>query len=622
MAKAAAGIDNTSARGAATRARAHAAGIRAEFPPPQYWRRWCADAGAPLAAAADAPIVVPVPAPQPQVGADGSVEAPYRVLVVEDDLSQGLFAESVLGGAGMEAAVVSVATEVMASLESFRPDLVLMDLHMPGMDGVELTNLIRGHDVHGHVPIVFLTGDPDPERQFEVLEVGADDFLTKPVRPRHLIAAVQSRVRRARMLARQRDGGARHPVTGLFTRSHMLQLLNSAIPGDGQGAIYMLEVAGIGALRDRYGYAGLEQLLTDAGGRIAQASSGNAVSRLSDSIYLIHAAVLPPEQLPETARILRDALGRHVFPVGEETVRLQAFVGYTTLSHAYGDASSALAAAERALREARGLPASIAGFQPPPQRNHDQAVVESVRQALLENRFELAFQPVVAVAGGDDAQYQTLLRMRGEDGRLHAAAEFLPAADAADLMHEVDRRVLELAVDVLHQRSAMSRPVRLFVSQSARTLARERYADHVVETLAAHGGEGGSLVIDVRQDEALIHTLALKEFCAAMVPAGIQLCLSQYHASREADALLTQLPLGYVRLAALYSNRLDDTTVRDEMRHAIERAHRLGLQVIGPQVEDPQAAATLWMSGVDYIQGNLVQQAAGGLDFDFHHSVL
>ena len=55
---------------------------------------------------------------------------------------------------------------------------------------------------------------------------------------------------------------------------------------------------------------------------------------------------------------------------------------------------------------------------------------------------------------------------------------------------------------------------------------------------------------------------------------------------------------------------------------AIERAHRLGLQVIGQQVEDPQAAATLWISGVDYIQGNLVQHAAGGLDFDFQNSVL
>ena len=54
----------------------------------------------------------------------------------------------------------------------------------------------------------------------------------------------------------------------------------------------------------------------------------------------------------------------------------------------------------------------------------------------------------------------------------------------------------------------------------------------------------------------------------------------------------------------------------------IDRAHRLGLQVIGPQVEDAQGAATLWMSGIDFIQGNLVQPALGELDFDFQHSVL
>lgn len=598
-------------------------GVRAEFPPAGYWRRWCGDAASPVPVCVDAPPQdPPPPAVTPPVAADGSTDAPYRVLVVEDDLSQALFAESVLSGAGMQAAVVSVASEVMASLEAFRPDLVLMDLHIPGMDGVELTNLIRDHQAHGHVPIVFLTGDPDPERQFEALETGADDFLTKPVRPRHLIAAVQSRVRRARMLQRERSGGGRHPVTGLYTRSHMLQRLNSMIPGDGKGALYMVEVAGIGVLRDRYGYTGLEQLLTEAAGRIGEVAAGHAVSRLSDSIYLVHAAGLEAEQLPESARGLRDALGREGFTVNGETVRLRAFVGYTTLAHAYGDASSALAAAERALREARAQPTAVAGYQPPRQRDHDQAVAESVRQALADNRFELAYQPVVAVAGGDEAQFQTLLRMRQDDGSLLSAAEFLPAADAADLMHDIDARVLELAVTVLHQRSEAGMPVRLFVSQAARSLARDGHADHVLGMLAAYGVEGERIVIDVRQDEALIHALALREFCNAMVPAGVQLCLGQYQSGREADALLGQLPLGYVRLAPRYSQKLDDPAVRDEMREAIERAHRLGLSVIGQQVEDPQAAATLWMSGVDFIQGNLVQRAAGGLDYDFDHSVL
>src|SRR5690606_13156784 len=125
-----------------------------------------------------------------------------------------------------------------------------------------------------------------------------------------------------------------------------------------------------------------------------------------------------------------------------------------------------------------------------------------------------------------------------------------------------------------------------------------------------------SLVIDVRQEDAVIHALSLQEFCNAMVPAGVQLCLSQYSPDNEGKALLGELPLGFVRLSARYSRNLDEAPVRDEMRAAIEHAHRLGLQVIGQQVEDPQAAATLWMSGVDFVQGNLVQRVAGGLDFD------
>lgn len=609
-----------------TRARPQAGEVRAEFPPAQFWRRWCEDAGAPITVSSDpddAALEAPV-RPVTARTADGSPDAPYRILIVEDDLSQALFAESVLSGAGMQAAVVSVTSEVMGSLESFQPDLVLMDLHMPGMDGTELTGLIREHPAFAHTPIVFLTGDTDLERQFEVLEIGADDYLAKPVRPRHLVAAVQSRVKRARMLRRQRSGEGRHPVTGLFTRAHMLQRLNAAIPGAAEGALYFVEIESTIALRDRYGYAALEGALTDASRHLHELAGDNPVTRLNDNTFLVHAVDLQVPALEDWARHLRDGLGQHAFAIGDEPLRLRALVGYTSLSHGFSDASSALAAAEHALRQARGTPLGIAAYEAPKEVEAEQAreTVDAVRRAITENAFELAFQPVVAVAGGDDAQYQTLLRMRDEAGALHTAAEVLPAAEGAGLLHEIDHRVLQLAVETLQRQRRDKRPVRLFVSQSPRTLAREGYGDWMVELLAAHDVEDAALVVDVRQEDALIHALSLKEFCTAMVPAGIQLCLSQYQAGDEADALLAQLPLGFVRLAARYSTRLDETDVRDEMRAAIEHAHRLGLQVIGQQVEDPQAAATLWMSGVDYIQGNLVQRAAGELDFDFQHSVL
>ncbi len=609
-----------------------ASGDRAESPPLQYWRRWCEDAGPALAPLDEpatqpregGPRTVPQPLPTPAAVADTPSEMPYRVLVVEDDISQALFAESVLMGAGMEAAVVLATTEVMAAMERFKPELVLMDLHMPGLNGTELTAMIREHATFAHVPVVFLTGDADPERHVQALEGGADDFLSKPVPPRHLIAAVQSRVKRARMLERQRSGEGRHPTTGLHTRPHMLHQLNAVIPGSAEGALYFLEVESLPALRDRLGYAGVEALMTEAGRHIGMLAGNNAVSRLNDNTFVLHATETNGVEPGQWARHLRDGFGRHAFACAGETLRLRAVVGYATLAQGFEDASSALAAAEQALRQARVESSGVANYAPPATRDaaHDRALLDIAREAIAHERLELAFQPVVAVAGGDQAQFQALLRVRDGAGVLHAAADILPAVAGTGLLHQIDQRIAQLAIDVLRRREREGNPVRLFVSQSAHTLAAEGYADWLVESVALAEVAAGALVVDVSLEDGLFQALSLEEFCAAMVPAGIQLCLGQYRMTDDAAALLARLPLGFVRLHADYCSRLEDPAIHDEMRIAIEHAHRRGLQVIGPHVEDPQAAATLWMSGIDFIQGNLVQQVAGGLDFDFQHSVL
>src|SRR4029077_19482593 len=94
-----------------------------------------------------------------QVLSDPKREDAYRVLIVEDDRSQALFAEGILRNAGMDSLVVLEAMDVMPALRQFRPDLVLMDLNMPGANGIELTALIREQDAFLHTPIVFLSGE-------------------------------------------------------------------------------------------------------------------------------------------------------------------------------------------------------------------------------------------------------------------------------------------------------------------------------------------------------------------------------------------------------------------------------------------------------------------------------
>jgi signal transduction histidine kinase len=85
-------------------------------------------------------------------------------------------------------------------LPDFKPDLVLLDLYLPGGNGIEIAQRIREQPAYAFLPIVFLSGEQDIDQRFDAIRVGADDFITKPVKPRHLVTTVESRIKRAREL--------------------------------------------------------------------------------------------------------------------------------------------------------------------------------------------------------------------------------------------------------------------------------------------------------------------------------------------------------------------------------------------------------------------------------------
>lgn len=565
-----------------------------------------------------APAAPPAPAPASAGGQESQTsQTPYRILIVEDDRGQALFAQSVLHGAGMQAEVQMQSDGVLDAIARFQPDLVLMDLHMPGKDGMSLTLLIRQQPEYLHLPIVFLTGDPDPERQFEVLESGADDFLNKPIRPRHLIAAVSNRIQRARQRQAPAPRATVNTETGLPTRTFLLQQLGATLQEGIGGGLFFVEIGSALSLRERYGYAVFEQLMNLAGRRLAEVAAPQPVARLNDNSFLCLATGVDEAGLEAQAERLRDGMTGNAFPVREnETLNLRCSIGYTALSPGFADAGSALEATERAVLQARLQGNNLASYVPA------QVAEDAPRISLEDGQFELAYQPIVAVAGSDQAQYQVLLRMRQADGSLLPASQVIPAAESAGGIAQIDHWVLEHALYVLAERQAKGPSLRLFVSQSPRTLARESHAQWLLQALADRGIEGTSLVIDLRMADALIHTVTLRDFCHQLMPSGVQFCLSQFEPGREADALLTQLPLGYLRVASRYASAHTDPALRDELRNIIDQAHRAGLQVIGQQIEDPQAAAAMWMGGVDFIQGNLVQAVGSELGFDFHNAVL
>jgi PleD family two-component response regulator len=128
---------------------------------------------------------------------------PYQVLIIDDDLSMTMFVDSVLRHYGMVTCVLNSPSNALKVLENFHPDVILADLYMPDITGLELLALYRSHQRTVFTPVILLSGDDDTEKRFDALHFGGDDYLTKPIRPRHLVAAVTNRARRARWQQRE-----------------------------------------------------------------------------------------------------------------------------------------------------------------------------------------------------------------------------------------------------------------------------------------------------------------------------------------------------------------------------------------------------------------------------------
>jgi len=125
---------------------------------------------------------------------------PYRVLLIDDDADLSAYHSAILNEVGIETRLITDPLKCLDVMHEFLPDLILLDIYMPGCTGLELASVIRQDDSFVHMPIVFLSTETAQEQQWRAMSLGGDDFLTKPVKPVLFLRLIVARIARARRL--------------------------------------------------------------------------------------------------------------------------------------------------------------------------------------------------------------------------------------------------------------------------------------------------------------------------------------------------------------------------------------------------------------------------------------
>lgn len=282
------------------------------------------------------------------------IQDSFRILLVDDNPTILAYNAAVLERAGMTVKAVTGPSQLLETLNGFNPDLILMDLYMPGCNGIELAKVIRQMEGFIAIPIVYLSSENDFNTQREAMSLGGDDFLVKPVFSRQLISAVTLRVMRARSLRALmvHDG-----LTGLLNHTAIKEeLVREVVRSDRLNtplSFAMVDIDYIKKINDLHGHAAGDRVVKSLARLLKQRLRGtDIVGRYGGEEF---AVIMNDTDATSAAKVIDEI--RHVFSrllhlSQDEEFSVSFSCGIADLEH-FPDASKLSEAAEQALFHAK-----------------------------------------------------------------------------------------------------------------------------------------------------------------------------------------------------------------------------------------------------------------------------
>lgn len=524
--------------------------------------------------------------------------AHYRILIVEDDPSQGAFAASILKKSGMQTHTITDPMRVLDALNQFRPDLVLMDLYMPGADGIELTAIIREHPDFITTPIVFLSGEQDTDKQLQALSVGGDDFLSKPIRPQHLVNTIRNRVQRARSLARQlHSPSTRDPESGLYTQRHFYQQLEEIITRPQDGAVH-------GALLHIHLQTPAESLpnrlragfLANLGSVVSELTEEQDIAaRLDENSFAI--LLLRPHQ--KTILFLARQLVQRLRGI-ESGDRYSPVIGIATFNNALYNAADLVANATQASRTTQAqeqqIVLHVAADGNGTLRIDPGQLPGMLEEALQKNSLQCLYSSLHARDNQDGEIHEMRVRMLLPERRQIDNAELLTMATEQALGIKLSQWLINRALTTLDAKRAAGRQSLLFVSQASDSIFQGGVGDWLRDQLRSRQMVGSGLVLEYRITELGSDLKTARQHFARLHGMDIKVSLSRFAATAAALKALNYLGADFVRLAGPVLKA--DSRETGILQQAI---HSAGAKSVLPGMREPGSTSPAWRETADLV---------------------
>ncbi|MBF0612034.1 MAG: EAL domain-containing protein [Magnetococcales bacterium] len=568
------------------------------------------------------------------------------ILVVDDSPNNVRLLSRILGN-GYRVLFATNGPDALAIVQSQRPDLVLLDLKMPGMDGFAVCRALQDHPATADIPIVLVTGVQDPEVESNGFSCGAVDFITKPVNPQVVRARVKTHLAikkqrealeetnlkltkevqdRQRLEVQLREQAEFDSLTGLPNRKLFHDRLEQAtLTGERNErsfALLFLDLDRFKWVNDTLGHDAGDELLIEAATRL------KGVLRKSDSLARLGGdefTVMLPDILHESyaelvGRKILEQLSQPFFLTkGEVTV--SGSVGIAIFPYDGMTAGELIKNADAAMYQAKAAGRNDLRFfsKEINDRAHRRMQLEAdMRKALLRDEFLLDYQPKVDILSGDIVGMEALLRWDHPHHGILFPKDFISLAEETGLIIQIGAWVLKKACqDAIHWAEAGFPHLKMSVNLSALQFRDgEKLIELLEDTLAETGFPPQLLELEITESLMMKDVEGISAILLRLRAMGITFSMDDFGTGYSSLALLKRLPIHVLKIDRSFIHDLAmDGNNTVFISAIISMAKQLGLRVVAEGVENTEQLEILRHQGGDEVQGYLFSPPLGQLAF-------
>jgi EAL domain-containing protein (putative c-di-GMP-specific phosphodiesterase class I)/DNA-binding response OmpR family regulator len=544
-----------------------------------------------------------------------------RILIVDDDEDVLLIVQTLLHNAGYAVSAARSGHEALEMAQALKPELVLLDVGMPEMSGWQVCAALRGRPETASTPIAMLTVKSEIRDLITGMQVGADDYVTKPFTKRRLLETVERLLEgRTRDRADLLPKGASDlraatllfdPVTGLPTIPVLIDALREWLLVDHEVGVLSVDVERFSYVEQFFGWEVFDELLREVA-RALRRTLGVALSTedllaqgspAAGEFYVFVA--FPPgvggsaglEGLASKARALEEALRHELSERFRHRLHREIVLHVGVAKVVYSPQVRLERIVYSALREAARTAASRAGEEAARQR-------EEFRDVLLRGRIATVYQPIVDLRTGRVVAHEAL--SRGPADTEFASPEALfEYALRTDEVWSLEK----ICIGSAAERFRGLAEGMLFVNVETSLVHELKVRGH--EVLAPLLALGGNVVLEITERAAIRDFALFRESVSVLRQLGFEVALDDAGSGFASLQAIAELRPAYIKISnTLVTGLAHDAIKRDVVEMLVRLADRIEARTVAEGIETEDDLAELRKIGVEFGQGYLLGRPA------------